>query len=172
MKYSLKQKGSSASQRRQQGDQLGTLIRIETLGELALNAADRPESLGVALMTQRGDLGAYGSAVLAAASPLDQTLRLEAVDELGDVRPHAVQATREVTEGERLPSLDELLHGVELRHGQPDGDECILEAPLQLVRRLEHRDQRTLVGARSDGTAGWRLVEHIVHPLKYLRIMY
>src|SRR5437762_2748994 len=57
----------------------------------------------------------------------------------------------EVSQGHRLAGTDELLHGVELRDGEPYRDKRLLEALPELFRRSEHGHERALVRAGPDG---------------------
>jgi hypothetical protein len=82
-----------------------------------------------------------------------------------------VQTAGEGPEREGLTRLDELLHGVELRDREPNRDEGILEAPTKRLRRGEHGDEGTLVGARKLGAARVGLGKRLIHTLKYIDVI-
>jgi len=163
MKYVLRERSSSAECETQQSDELGALRGVGAVGDLLLDRTDGPDAGGVALLAEWGELGANGAAILAAGAALDQPVRLEAVDELGDVGADAAQPAGEVTQRERVIALHELIERVELGERKADSAERFLEPVLQLLRGLENRDERALVGTRLRAAVDTRVQLDIVH---------
>src|SRR5678815_5236733 len=93
-------KGSSVAERGHQLDQSGSLRRVETLRNVLLDGADGVEPGCVPLEAEWGEPGADRSPVLAAAPALHEPVGLQSVDELGDVRPHALQTSGKVPQGQ------------------------------------------------------------------------
>jgi len=163
MKYVLREKSSSAECETQQSDELGALRGVGAVGDLLLDRTDGPDASGVALLSEGGELGANGAAILTAGAALHQAVGLEPIDELGDVGSDAAQTAGEVAESERVLALHELLEGVELRDREADGSERLLEPVLQLLRCIENRNERALVGAGLGAAVDTRVQPDIVH---------
>src|SRR5436190_11357713 len=164
-------KSSSVRETRQQIHELRPLRRPQPVGDVALNSPNRFEAGGVSLHAERGHFRPNGAPVLEAAPPLHEPLGLETIDELGDVRPDTAELAGEVSQGHRLAGTDELLHGVELRDGEPYRDKRLLEALPELFRRSEHGHERALVRAGPDGALRLGVVEDTVHTLYYNSII-
>ena len=162
MKYVIRRKSSSAESETKQSDELGALRGVGAVGDLLLDRTDGPDASGVALLAEGGELGANGAAILTAGAPLHQAVGFEPVDELGDVGANAAQAAGEVAKSEWVLALHELLEGVELRDREADGSERFLEPVLQLLRGLENRDERALVGTRLRAAVDTRVQLDIV----------
>ena len=123
----------------------------------------------MALDANGGDPGPDRPAVLAAAAPLHEPLGFEAVHELGDVRADTVEPASQTPEGHRLGGPNQLIHRVELRHGQPHASERRLEALVQLLGSTEHGDQSAVIGSGPEGLIG--IDSCTVHTLNYTPVM-